>query len=252
MRKRTGAESPAADPLDTALPFGVALGHRVRQVREESARTANEVAGHARTLGLGWGRSTVTHIELGQRQVTAAELLVLPLLFNRPLAELLPTERCALNEDAVVDPGELRSVLTAPPRPDEWDLPRYLEAGREAVRGLNTGAAAKAVQRALARYPGSMTLGTVVAAEHDAHDEATAKAARKLDVDYMDVAVAAHQLWNRGLPAERDARLAPIAVAETARRRQARRGHITRTLLDELRPAVEAIRQARGEGGADT
>jgi len=83
-------------------------------------------------------------------------------------------------------------------------------------------------------------------------DETTGKAARRLGADRQDVAVAGQELWGHGLAAERDRRLGVAAggPGDTARGRQARRGHITRALLDELRPTVEAIQQARQASGA--
>lgn len=85
---------------------------------------------------------------------------------------------------------------------------------------------------------------TLLAASRHGQEETTAKAARRLGVDAFDVAVAAEQLWERGLAAERDARLGDTKGLPR-RALQARRGHITRALLDELAPVVEEIVGAR-------
>ncbi len=54
------------------------------------------------------------------------------------------------------------------------------------------------------------------------------------------------EIWSRGLAAERDRRLAETGGdVGTPRAQPARRGHITRALLDELRPAVEEIQRGR-------
>jgi len=66
-------------------------------------------------------------------------------------------------------------------------------------------------------------------------DEATVKAAQRLNAAPVDVDAAAQRLWGRGLVAERDARL---GVATRSRTDQARRGHVTRALIEELRGAI--------------
>jgi transcriptional regulator with XRE-family HTH domain len=68
-------------------------------------------------------------------------------------------------------------------------------------------------------------------------DEATVKAAQRLNADPVDVDTKARQLWGRGLTAERDARL---GAAKRSRADQARRGHVTRALIEELRKALPA------------
>ena len=224
------------------MPFGTALGHRLRQVREESDRTAEQVTSHARLCGLNWERSTLTRIELGQRQVTAAELMLLPLVFGRPVAELLPTEPVALTEAAAVSPEGLRRVLTGPTRLRQWRLPRLWDAVASGLDRMKPVLAAH--QR---RYPSASAFEILLAAEAGWTDETTGKAATRLGVSRETVAVAAQQRWGRGLVAERDARLEDAGAAPTARARQAQRGHITRTLLDELRPVTQELQQAQDE-----
>jgi len=76
-------------------------------------------------------------------------------------------------------------------------------------------------------------------------DEATVKAAQRLHADPVDVDAAARLLWGRGLVAERDARL---GSATRSRADQARRGHVTRVLIEELRGALPE----RPVGGEET
>lgn len=65
----------------------------------------------------------------------------------------------------------------------------------------------------------------------DAPDEATVKAAKRLNADPVEVDALARQLWGRSLTAERDAQL---GLATRSRADQARRGHVTRALIDQL------------------
>ena len=86
----------------------------------------------------------------------------------------------------------------------------------------------------------------------EAADDATRKAAVVLRVPPMAVALAARARWNGvwGLTGEREHRLAvllPGMQRDTApgRKLQAFRGHITRQLLEELKPLVATLRRIR-------
>lgn len=198
--------------------------------------TAAEVAEQASDwLGLGWDRSTVTRIELGQRQVTAAELMVLPVLYNRSIAELLPTEPCQLTQDVRADPAVLRTALTRGAR--GYDLQRIrgaIPAARANLRG--------SAQKAEARFPGVPGM-VIIAGASRVKDQIVVKSAQRLGADPWDVAVAAQLTWERDLTAERDARVGK--KSESMRATQARRGHVTRALLEELRPVVDQLQAAR-------
>jgi transcriptional regulator with XRE-family HTH domain len=243
MKQDTCSRDVDRRTLVTAQPFGVALGHRLRRVREDAGLTGDQLATLARTFGLAWDRSTLTKVELGQRQVSAAEFLLLPLLFERPLADLLPTEPVRLTDGAAVGADALRRGLTQRYRVRDWSLPGLdrlvdrLDALRPQTRALF---AEKQKQ-----YPNVPPIVVGEAAIDGWLDQTTTKAATRLGVSREDVAVAARQLWARGVAAERDARLARTGKPETTRQRQARRGHITRHLLDELRPVVADIQNAR-------
>ena len=62
------------------------------------------------------------------------------------------------------------------------------------------------------------------------------KAAKKLGVKPQTIVETAKTLWRRTLSEERDAR---TGLAEDARSLQARRGHISRELIEELRKEIE-------------
>lgn len=78
--------------------FDVAMGRWLRRERESRGLTAADVALLAvQRSGLGWDRSTVTRIELGQRQLLASELVLLAALYDVPVVDLLPDERPAIS-----------------------------------------------------------------------------------------------------------------------------------------------------------
>ncbi|WP_432020522.1 hypothetical protein [Streptomyces sp. 1222.5] len=228
-----------------ALPsFAEALGRRLEEVREEAGQTTEDVARHARNLGLTWHRTTVRQTERGNRSATAVELLLLPLLYRKPLRELLPTtsQTTWLTENIAVYGAELHRVLDpgydpleSEPGPATW----HLKDGPERLRALSEKAAEDA-----ARWPEGATVGDTATQP----DEAETKAAKRLNTTPEYIAYAARELWSRGLAAERDARLAERPQApDSPRALQAARGHITRALLTELEPAIREHEKRRGQ-----
>ncbi len=239
MSVRTDVDTAHEPTLMPALPFSVALGHRLRQVREERQKTAVEVAKMSRIVGLNLDRATLIRIELGQRQVSVADLLLLAALYGKAVAELLPTEAVQLSEAAGASPQHLRAALTAAPA--GWELPRLQHA---LPGGVGWTKAWARIERYAQRFPGAAPF-TVMEAAADARDEAnqTVKdAARRLNVSPELVRIAARHLWDRTLTDERDRRVAALGGATSARAKQARRGHVTRTLLAELAPVVDQVR----------
>ncbi|MDP9459342.1 MAG: helix-turn-helix domain-containing protein [Actinomycetota bacterium] len=229
------------------MPFGVALGQRLRQVREELGETGADLAKRCHWVGLGWDRPTVTRVEQGKRQVTAAELLLLPMIYDRSLADLLPPETVALTsgERATTATAEaLREALTSPPHAMSggWQVGPGVLADFEAAREHILAS----FRRLKAPMPSAEDWHIVRASRH-VNDQVTTKAARALGATAWEVATAAQELWGRGLEAERDARAEELGPAANTRARQARRGHITRRLLEELRPAIEQLRTPRNE-----
>ena len=77
------------------------------------------------------------------------------------------------------------------------------------------------------------------------YDEVTIRAAKTLRASLSLVAETAEHLWGRSCLIERDARLqAAGAVTGSV---QARRGHIARALLEELRQALRARKTTRSK-----
>jgi len=193
----------------------------------------------------------VTRVEQGKRQVTASELLLLTLIYERPLADLLPAERVELStgeRGTTVSPTGLREALTAAPGTgSEWSVGPGVLADLEAALPV----VRNSIDSIKAQVPGVKVMTALQASEH-VNDDTTAKAARSLGATALEVAVAAQVLWGRGVAGERDARAAALGPSSNMRARQARRGHITRRLLEELKPAIEQVRSGKAdEAGGD-
>lgn len=225
--------------------LSVAVARRVRAIREEGGVTADQLAEAARFVGLGWQRGTVASLETGRREVTAAELLLLPLILGR----------CGVDAtllDLLAQPAALSAGVVAEP----YGFRELLHGDNLTVAGEGAGFAIPAVQADLstfpkitselvheikAQLPGRVRLADIEAAARSAKLDAEQKAAVKLGRSPVQVAHAAHALWGQGLTAERDARVAEKAPPDAeARSLQAIRGRVTRSLLAELEPVLRA------------
>jgi hypothetical protein len=81
------------------------------------------------------------------------------------------------------------------------------------------------------------------AVQRAAAGEAEHNAARALGCSALDISALAHRLWGRGLTAERDRRVdASGSPSDAAAAVRVRRGHVTRSLLEELGPLVRDAR----------
>ncbi|TFE48998.1 XRE family transcriptional regulator [Streptomyces sp. ICN441] len=243
---RKEAEDLWAQMLNDAPTFAVAIGGQLRQAREEAQRTAEDVAQTARHLGLAWHRPTVGQIELGKRGLTAAELLLLPMVYGRPLRDLLPPADGAvwLTEETAVYGAELHRVLDAEYAPGKSG--RLGPGSWHRRKRISEEDALEFVHR-LAAKSSPWPHGAQV--KHlEQPDEAETKAAKKLDTTPHYVAYTARELWGHGLVAEREARLAERPdLPESPRALQAARGHVTRTLIEEMEPTIRAHESKRGQ-----
>ena len=177
-------------------------GDTIREWRERAALTQDQVASAARELGLSWTRATVAAIEIGRRELSLDEFTVL---------------------------------RGAPVRQDE--LSAFFN--RASVVRTHRGDTAE-------------------------HLDAEMKAARKLGIEPAVIVAESRRLWGRTLTEERDFRVKSFigigdlvehidqmrarglkprqprpGVITAARAVQARRGHITRALVEELQQTLK-------------
>lgn len=181
---------------------------RLRDLLEAQGRRREDVAQKMAVLGFRWTGNTASQVINGRRGLSLFELAGLCEALEIPLLELLGAD------GAVTSPDGSRSVT----------VPQIVDA-------IDTGGGdwqARATVRALFRQE---------------LDEATAKVSRRLGVEPKDVDEAAMSLWGRPLAVERDHRIQSddldLNAPENRRTLQARRGHATRALIDELRAHLE-------------
>jgi transcriptional regulator with XRE-family HTH domain len=247
-------------------PLSAVIGAELRTLREAGGRRQEQLAAEARRLGLRWTRATVAAIELGRRQLSIEELLLLPELLGRAgagwgyeVSDLFPdNDRLVLltgvvtapssavrarfaSRDDADDGSRLKAAeFRPPPQGPPTTLPRdWL------LSALNV--------KSLEDVPQSFWREVALEAAGDAER----KAAVSIGVAPIALALVARRRWRRSLTAERDRKVAdatnptsklnPAAEPDPKwpRRLQAIRGHITRALVEELGPLLQGVSSSR-------
>lgn len=176
------------------------LAGQMRTALDERRLSREDFASRMRSLGFRWTGNRVTQVVTARRPMSLLEIAGVCSVLQVSVEELL------LFADSKVDlPGgqvDVADVASALGGGDMW-----------------------------ARKQATLAQMSAVFADHM---DATVKAAKRLGVTTADVDAAARTLWGQTLAGERDKRVQPVE-GETPRALQARRGHITRALLAELR-----------------
>jgi len=202
-------------------------------------------------------------IELGRRRVTAEELLALPAIARD--AGVLDVRDVAGAEDLDLHLGDFaEDVVMLSPLAGTKALHKELRGARVELVLIGTDRApdtpeAREIRRLWPRLLPDRTQSKaeVFRIALESRGAAETKVARMLGVSPATVAMAAHARWHRSLTAHRDALAVQVlsisgpdrVVVYTLRQLQARRGHFTRRLVNELRPLlkhVSAKRRTRG------
>lgn len=209
------------------------IGALVRRRREELALRQDDVVRELRRYGLTtWRRSTLASLELGRRRLDLEEVWHVCVALETSLADLVSQgDRYELvaYSDQTIEFLHVRQAIAGGPVLDEDEVQKLRHAFETGLQKLKATAAASA-------YP--------------LPDETVVRAARTLGVRPAAVVDAGQRLWGRQLPDERDARVvADERSGDSARTVQARRGWVTRQLLEELRSELAAA--ARDTADAD-
>jgi hypothetical protein len=211
-----------------------AIGRELRRLRVAAGVGQSALAAAARQYGAPWTRAMIAAIELGRKQLSLGEVVLLTLVLREAGVtggrRLTISDLITVTEEPVaVGPGyELplriaRALLLEPET-------------REPAKPITVGADRRALEAA---------------------GDAEQKAAISLRVSPETIVQAAHDRWGRSLTVQRDAiakrreavllRHAPEEArsADWPRRVQAIRGAATRELLEELRPLLSTTRKKR-------
>ena len=246
--------SPIVLVMAAPLPLHQLIGARLRSLREGAGLRQEDIATNARTLGFAdWVRGTVAMIEGGRRRVALEEFLALPLILaHAGLEDLTLGDLVGEDVAAVINPGTalaastLREILAGRPSHPSLGPPP-----RESVRDRGERQEADRLWQRWAsgrlRHPRKPDAGMLDAIALEARSDAVVSAARKLGCSPVAASLAAMVRYGRLLLAERDDRVKQRMGEGTpdSRTVQAVRGHVTRELLDELRPIVQDLKRAQ-------
>jgi transcriptional regulator with XRE-family HTH domain len=246
------------------FPLMVVIGERIRELREGSQKRQGDIAAAARHCGLRWTQATVAAIEIGRRRLSVEEFLFLPFILKEAgvhgrqdgeirlfeLADLFPQDGIILlAPDSRVSTRGIRDVLQGK-FGNGW-LGDYDTPSLRRMRKKYS-----ITQEDIERMKGELgkIFEILPEANHNRRlleemesemgGDAEQKAAHKLKAPARAVAFAARKLWGRSLTEERDCLVSKQVTTDTPPRTvQAIRGHITRTLLKQIRPLVGGIRK---------
>ncbi len=183
------------------------VASRLREVLDDESMRREDLAQQMHQLGFRWTGNTITQVVTGRRALSLLEAAGICAALGTSLADFLGSS------------GEVKL-------PNFDDRFPVADIG-EAIRSGGGDWGSRGLVRSLLG-PASREFA-----------EVNVKAARRLGVSPAEVNEAAMQLWNRPLGAERDHRFdtsdLDFNAPENRRTLQARRGHATRALIDELR-----------------
>lgn len=225
------------------------LARRLRELRIAHNARQEDMADGALMVGLDWTRSTVAAIEAGRRALSIEEFILLPVIVAIGYGAA-----CRLDELLGVTPQGFQDW-----RDEPIALTRFLTVSLSDVWPVIVSDAGRTnlVNRA-PMHEAHMELGTAAAGvgrltwranrvRRSAFGLAEQHAAERLETSPLAVSVAAHRLWKRSFSEERDRRLAEKGEA-SPRTLQARRGHITRAMLAEIRHAFPDLKELERRG----
>lgn len=200
-------------------PLAVVVGRNCKRIRSGAGVTQDELARHARNIGLRWTASKVGDFEAGRSAPTFATVLAVILALQKALqsevtlADLVAGDGFVILTDGIdVLATELANVCRGDVfrlQPGTWH-PKVRSATAREVQALVEGDVDKLVRRS--GLP-----------EH--------RLAQQLGISRARLAAASFRLWQRTFREERDRRAGPDA-------NQQKRGQMSRTLRAELEKAL--------------
>lgn len=231
-------------------PVDQLIGRKLRDLRTELGITQEDVAREAGAHGLAWTRDTVASLERARRDLSLAELFLLPRLFaaitgkSFGLVDFIPAQgRAALTGSVTLPAQELIETLQGAVesrRPRRRLMPMELTPERANPNEM-------LADFRLLRNLGWRTLSPEdrAKAARESFGVAERTAATRFDVAPIVVVLASWQLWKKSLTAERDRLLRSRGNDE--RSVKAIRAEITRELYKMLEPTISGARPRSGQ-----
>ena len=216
------------------------VGENVRRIRDEAGARQDDVAAAARGVGLRWTRSKITALERGEKALDLAEAVLLAEAMGEVsghpvgVADLLAGEGAVrLSPKRVLYRAALRRFLGGEPvETFDDDVPGAYALVQEIAAKILSG-----LQRAVLLAGPDVDIEAIEHAE-TVMGEAEERAGRTLGLSKGDVALLSVGLWGRTLGEERDRRVGDDVPLTS---RSAKRGRVTRQLVEDLRVRLEEV-----------
>lgn len=225
-----------------ATSLHAAIGAAIRSARTDGDLTQDEVAARLRDLGLRFDRSILAKVEAGTRPLDLSEMVLVCIVLGVGLPALLPAdEAVALSSTTSVDSGTLKRILgkAAPGvTADEIATPMLSKVAIESAIKAITKQLGQTERALRPIWGGPIPVLVLNSALTDAGTEPVRKAALRLGVEPVEVALAARRIWDRSLSEERDQRSTDTGDGSG---RTARRGHATRQITAEIREHLISV-----------
>lgn len=221
---------------EATVPWDVHVGRNLRAWRTARALTQADVASAVRSRGLEWVQSTVAALERGARTLAFHEAVALAGALELRPAELFSGhEWVAFGAAGKVRASAVANILSG--HEDEVD-PTFQFGSPDDELATSERMLATTSERSL--WWEEAGWEDLLRARWAARGEAEMKATKSQGLDDLEpeeVAILAMKIFQgRSLTEERDRLLAEEADATASPRRvQAIRGHITRSLLEQIR-----------------
>ncbi|MFB4300628.1 hypothetical protein [Actinomadura sp. NTSP31] len=228
--------------------FREVIGDAVRRLREGGGMRQEDLARTAQVMGLKWSRSKVAALELGDKAVTLEEFAVLPVLLEETLnrkityGDLFPDhdELLYLTPKLRVLAGRWASIFDDEYVPELTVYDRAVEDSLEKLAA--TQQQLEPIFKRLKALGYSTGLPAISSLREATVGLAEDRAAAKLGEPRLVVVAVSLDLWGRSLTEERDARVAAALPDDApARSVQARRGLVTRELVDALQGRIAEL-----------
>lgn len=251
-QEHVNTEAPAKRPS-----VGQVIGENLRRLRSERELTQEEAARAVREVGLPWTRKHVAALETAVREdLTIGELVLLARAFDVPLrrwfvdpeAREVELIRGTRVRSRGVRQGGVRAAglyaMFASDRDTSAGAPRTREPGVASggFRSPVSGREVRLVGRA------NSLVGPLMRGDEVLYTLAERKVAERLGWDPGRVRDMAKRLWGATLNSERDRRVGTTRDGGSSHL-GARRGHVTRALIEELRQAAARLFRVQFQAG---
>ncbi len=199
------------------------VGANVKRIRSSAGVTAERLSKELKMRGLSWSANRVSELENGTKAVGVAEILMLAHVLSVNVPDLFEGDYVVtLTPEYTISGHHLREAFMGNPVAVSMADFADVSLAKEKLRAVPPGE----LKKYRTEYAGSSVIDVVTTS-----GEAEAKAAKALGISEWEMIGASARIWGHSLSAERDYRAGQAVTKQM-------KGHITRSLMSELRNVV--------------